>query len=297
MRSILVLLAVFTATVTSFKLRRSSSTLQSKIVSCPKDENGAVCGGAGECVKGVCFCEPGRSGYSCSLRVCPGNPECSGNGVCFSGQCLCDDGFTSSSCSDAGKSTLNIKEDSASRALVLERRKSDIQNDMKDVQKRIKIVLQSDKKGEDKAKEIQELRKKASKLATENESIQTKLDALNNRQSDDSATTTTEHEIAAETSGQNEDLASQLAFELFCNDKRQEVALAMASNKTLTDEIAAGAFSSAVDGELTKMWSNLPKAYVSSTRCTSHSLNHSLTQSPTQIPRGIHGRIQRSSHR
>ena len=56
-------------------------------------------------------------------------------------------------------------------------------------------------------------------------------------------------------------LASQLWFELFCNDKRQEVALAMASNKTLTDEIADGAFSSAVDGELTKMWSKLPKAY------------------------------------
>ena len=270
MRSTILVLLTIISTVTSFKLRRSSSTLQSKIVSCPKDENGAVCGGAGECVKGVCFCEPGRSGYSCSLRVCPGNPECSGNGVCFSGQCLCDDGFTSSSCSDAGKSTLNIKEDSASRALVLERRKSDIQNDMKDVQKRIKIVLQSDKKGEDKATEIQELRKKASKLAEENESIQTKLDALNNRQSDDS--TTTEHEIAAETAGQNEDLAFQLAFELFCNDKRQEVALAMASNKTLTDEIAAGAFSSAVDGELTKMWSNLPKAYVVVRENQTHSL-------------------------
>ena len=261
MKVIVVLIAlVATISTSALKLRRSTKTiLQQKEVPCPKDDNGSICGGAGECVKGVCFCSPGRTGFSCSLRVCPGNPTCGGNGVCFSGQCLCDTGFTGNSCSESGKSSVQSGSDkAASQALVLERRKSGIQNEMKDVQKRIKIVLQRNIGGEEKAEKIKELREKASKLAQENESVQTKLDALNNHSNKKSSA---EHGIAAETEGQNEELASQLAFELFCNDKRQEVALAMASNKTLTDEIVDGAFSSAVDEELTKMWSNLPDAY------------------------------------
>ena len=45
-------------------------------------------------------------------------------------RCLCDDGFTGSSCVEAGKSSLNIKEDSASKFGSGEK-KSDVQNDMK----------------------------------------------------------------------------------------------------------------------------------------------------------------------
>jgi len=80
--------------------------LYAKLRTCPND-----CSGNGLCLNGVCVCNigfsgpscsgaqcgPGRSGPSCEQLSCPN--DCSGQGLCMNGQCACLDTFVGRQCS------------------------------------------------------------------------------------------------------------------------------------------------------------------------------------------------------
>ncbi|XP_063789154.1 integrin beta-2 isoform X2 [Pseudophryne corroboree] len=76
--------------------------------SCRKDNNSAVCSGAGECICGQCIChtneDPARKTYGtycqCDNWNCEmfNNQLCGGEGTCNCGTCTCRPGFEGSAC-------------------------------------------------------------------------------------------------------------------------------------------------------------------------------------------------------
>lgn len=81
------------------------------VIVCPIGNNGKQCNSHGTCLEGICACDKGYTGSSCSgglgdlkegdcLKGSNGKP-CSGNGKCDSevGKCKCDSGFKGLDCS------------------------------------------------------------------------------------------------------------------------------------------------------------------------------------------------------
>nr|ADI46544.1 integrin beta 3 [Capsaspora owczarzaki] len=71
---------------------------------CPVDENGDLCGGAGQstgCTCGVCQCTSAWTGPACNCSATPCNDNCNvnqGGGQCVCGQCVCNAGWTGETC-------------------------------------------------------------------------------------------------------------------------------------------------------------------------------------------------------
>lgn len=217
-----------------------------------------VCSGRGKCVGGICFCEQGRGGTDCRLRVCPGNPQCGGHGTCYMGQCICDDGFHGTLCGVEREDDRGNDDDEASKGALLlkwERERTQIVRKLKRVRSDLaKRVENADGSDDDAmADAIRKLRDEAMELADRSDAVSKKIDASRVESGPAPSTTVKAKAESAQTTA----MAKQLAFELFGNDKRQEVALALARNDTIDAESFAGV----VDTHLAAMWADLPSQY------------------------------------
>lgn len=249
---------------------------------CPKGKNDAPCGGMGTCVGGVCFCKTGYAGSACSLRVCPGNPQCGGKGSCYLGRCVCERGFSGDKCEEASADGAEAlaKEDDRAEILVLERRRNSIGEKLADVRKKLETEINSisndegtnDGEANSKSEEmvaanIQKLRDQALQLGEESDEITKKIDAIRAARASDADEDPSNADEAATVAAKDASAAQKrrlerMAFEIFEDDKRQEVSLALAGNKSLTDEaLSVGAFADAVDAQLASMWTSIPKEY------------------------------------
>ena len=56
------------------------------------------CGAHGDCLRGLCFCEPDWFGVRCERRRCEEGGNCHGHGVCVQGECVCELGWLPPTC-------------------------------------------------------------------------------------------------------------------------------------------------------------------------------------------------------
>jgi hypothetical protein len=158
-----------------------------------------------------------------------------------------------------------LKEDNA-KLLVLERLRSHQDGQLKDIRSELKKKIEDipGKAGSGKShivtRQIEDLKGDAMKVSEAISITNKKMDAIHAKHAPKTKPSP-EVEAASELEGNGQVTATakQLAFQLFCSDKRQEVALALAENKTLTQKASVeGSFAEAIDAELTSMWAGLP---------------------------------------
>jgi len=164
---------------------------------------------------------------------------------------------------EKGKDDKEVAKKDKAKLILLERMRAKKGEELKKIRDNLKKVIATSLKADPSkhaivADQMDTLKARAMKVSQEIASIVQKMDVITVKDTKPSP----EQEAAAEVDGalQTTATAKQLAFQLFCNDKRQEVALALASNKTLAQKASVrGVFAEAIDAQLASMWAGIPE--------------------------------------